>query len=44
MQLLQSLDIINVLMYLLKLRQIKLLRNMIMPLSTSRLTFIKVRV
>jgi hypothetical protein len=31
-------------MYLLKLRQIKLLRNMIMPLSTSRLTFIKVRV
>lgn len=44
MQLLQSLDIINALMYLLKLRQIKLLRNMIMPLLTSRLTFIKVRV
>lgn len=43
MLLLPSLDIINASMYLLKLRQTKLLRNMIMPLSTSRLTFIKVR-
>lgn len=44
MQLSRSLDIINALMFLWKLRQIKLLRNMIMPLLTFRLTFIKMKV
>lgn len=44
MQLSRSLDIINALMFLWKLRQIKLLRNMIMTLLTFRLTFIKMKV
>lgn len=44
MQLSRSLDIINALMFLRKLRQIKLLRNMITPLLTFRLTFIKMKV
>lgn len=41
MQLLRSLDTINALMFLWKLRQIKLLRNMITLLLTLRLNFIK---
>jgi len=44
MLLLQFLDIIDALMCLLKLRQIKLLENMKMPPLTFRLNFIKRRV
>lgn len=44
MLLLQSLGITNALMSSWKLRQTKLQRNMITPLLTFRLTFIKKRV